>query len=191
AAGRDIVGLAGGMPVTAALAFDVIGDVGEEVLGKEGPAAVQYGGGQGDPRVREVMAELMRHEGIHASAADVVVTVGSQQALDLMARMFCDPGDVIVAEGPSYVGALSAFSQYQVEVRHVRLDDDGLDPDELEAELGRLAREGRRVKVLYTIPHFHNPAGVTLSAERRDRGVDSARRPDLLVLEAHRARLPR
>jgi DNA-binding transcriptional MocR family regulator len=183
AARPEIVSLAGGMPFTAALPFDVIGDVVEEVLGKEGPAALQYGGGQGDPRLREVMGELMRREGIHASAADVVVTVGSQQALDLMARMFCDPGDVIVAEGPSYVGALSAFSQYQVEIRHVRLDDDGLDPDELEAELGRLAREGRRVKFLYTVPNFHNPAGVTLSAERRDRVVDIARRHDLLVLE--------
>ncbi len=183
AARPEIVSLAGGMPYTAGLPFDVIGDVVEEVLGKEGAAALQYGGGQGDARLREVMVELMRREGIHASAADVVVTVGSQQALDLLARMFCDPGDVIVAEGPSYVGALSAFSQYQVEVRHVRLDDDGLDPDELEAELGRLAREGRRVKFLYTIPNFHNPAGVTLSQERRDRVVDIARRHDLLVLE--------
>ncbi|HEX6673831.1 MAG TPA: PLP-dependent aminotransferase family protein [Actinomycetes bacterium] len=183
AARPEIVSLAGGMPYTAGLPFDVIGDVVEEVLGKEGASALQYGGGQGDGRLREVMVDLMRREGIHGSAADVVVTVGSQQALDLLARMFCDPGDVIVAEGPSYVGALSAFSQYQVEVRHVRLDDDGLDPDELEAELGRLAREGRRVKFLYTIPNFHNPAGVTLSHERRDRVVEIARRHDLLVLE--------
>ncbi len=183
AARPEIVSLAGGMPYTAGLPFDVIGDVVEEVLGKEGPTALQYGGGQGDARLREVMVELMRREGVHASAADVVVTVGSQQALDLLARMFCDPGDVIVAEGPSYVGALSAFSQYQVEVRHVRLDDDGLDPDELEAELGRLAREGRRVKFLYTVPNFHNPAGVTLSEDRRDRVVEIARRHDLLVVE--------
>jgi 2-aminoadipate transaminase len=183
AARPEIVSLAGGMPYTAGLPFDVIGDVVEEVLGKEGASALQYGGGQGDARLREVMVELMRREGIHASAADVVVTVGSQQALDLLARMFCDPGDVIVAEGPSYVGALSAFSQYQVEIRHVRLDDDGLDPDELEAELGRLAREGRRVKFLYTVPNFHNPAGVTLSEARRDRVVEIARRHDLLVLE--------
>lgn len=183
AARPEIVSLAGGMPYTAALPFDVIGDVVEEVLGKEGPASLQYGGGQGDARLREVMVELMRREGIHASAADVVVTVGSQQALDLLGRMFCDPGDVIVAEGPSYVGALSAFSQYQVEVRHVRLDDDGLDPDKLDAELGRLASEGRRVKFLYTVPNFHNPAGVTLSEERRDRVVEIARRHGLLVLE--------
>jgi 2-aminoadipate transaminase len=183
AARPEIVSLAGGMPFTAALPFDVVGDVVEEVLGKEGATALQYGGGQGDPRLRDVLVELMRREGIHASAGDVVVTAGSQQALDLLGRMFCDPGDVIVAEGPSYVGALSAFSQYQVEVRHVLLDDDGLDPDELEATLGQLAREGRRAKFLYTVPNFHNPAGVTLAEERRDRVIEIAARHDLLVLE--------
>jgi 2-aminoadipate transaminase len=183
AARPEIVSLAGGMPFTAALPFDVVGDVVEEVLGKEGAAALQYGGGQGDPRLRDVLVELMRREGIHASAGDVVVTAGSQQALDLLARMFCDPGDVIVAEGPSYVGALSAFSQYQVEVRHVRVDDDGLEPDELEEALVRLAREGRRAKFLYTVPNFHNPAGVTLAEERRDRVIEIAARHDLLILE--------
>ena len=111
AARPEIVSLAGGMPFTAALPFDVVGDVVEEVLSKEGAAALQYGSGQGDPRLRDVLVELMRREGIHSSAGDVVVTAGSQQALDLLGRMFCDPGDVIVAEGPSYVGALSAFSR--------------------------------------------------------------------------------
>jgi 2-aminoadipate transaminase len=183
AARPEIVSLAGGMPFTAALPFDVVGDVVEEVLGREGAASLQYGGGQGDPRLRDVLVDLMRREGIHASAEDVVVTAGSQQALDLLGRMFCDPGDVIVAEGPSYVGALSAFSQYRVEVRHVRLDDDGLDPDELEATLEQLAREGRRAKFLYTVPNFHNPAGVTLAKERRDRVIEIAARHDLLVLE--------
>jgi 2-aminoadipate transaminase len=183
AARPEIVSLAGGMPFTAALPFDVVGDVVEEVLGREGAASLQYGGGQGDPRLRDVLVDLMRREGIHASAEDVVVTAGSQQALDLLGRMFCDPGDVIVAEGPSYVGALSAFSQYRVEVRHVRLDDDGLDPDELEATLEQLAREGRRAKFLYTVPNFHNPAGVTLAEERRDRVIEIAARHDLLVLE--------
>src|SRR6266536_1876025 len=137
----EVVSLAGGMPFTAALPFDVIGEVAAEVLDKEGPTALQYGGGQGDPRLREILVELMRLEGIHASGEDVVVTIGSQQALDLLARMFCDPGDVIVAEGPSYVGALSAFSQYQVEVRHAPLDDDGLDPDGLDQVLSRLERD--------------------------------------------------
>ncbi|HEY8199872.1 MAG TPA: PLP-dependent aminotransferase family protein, partial [Actinomycetota bacterium] len=179
----EVVSLAGGMPFTAALPFDAVGDVLDEVLAEEGPSALQYAGGQGDPRLREVLTELMRHEGIRGSGADVVVTEGSQQALDLLARMFCDPGDVIVAEGPSYVGALSAFSQYQVEVCHVALDDEGLDPDALADALARLERDGRRVKFLYTVPNFHNPAGVTLAADRRDRVVELARRHNVLVLE--------
>lgn len=179
----EVVSLAGGMPFTAALPFDVIGEVAAEVLAKEGPAALQYGGGQGDPRLRDVFVELMSMEGIHASADDVVVTVGSQQALDLLARMFCDPGDVIVAEGPSYVGALSAFSQYQVEVRHASLDDDGLDPDALAIALSQLDREGKRVKFIYTVPNFHNPAGVTMSAERRGLVLELARQHNALIIE--------
>src|SRR6266545_3393635 len=183
AARPEVVSLAGGMPFTAALPFDVVGDVLDEVLAEEGPAALQYAGGQGDPRLRDVLAELMRHEGIRGSGGDVVVTEGSQQALDLLARMFCDPGDVIVAEGPSYVGALSAFSQYQVAVCHVPLDDEGVDPDALADTLARLERDGRRVKFLYTVPNFHNPAGVTLAADRRDRVVELARRHNVLILE--------
>jgi 2-aminoadipate transaminase len=179
----EIVSLAGGMPFTAALPFDTVGNVVGDVLADEGPAALQYAGGQGDPRLREVLTELMRHEGIRGSGGDVVVTEGSQQALDLLSRMFCDPGDVIVAEGPSYVGALSAFSQYQVDVCHVPLDDDGLDPDALATTLERLERDGRRVKFLYTVPNFHNPAGVTLAAGRRERVLELARRHNVLVLE--------
>jgi DNA-binding transcriptional MocR family regulator len=179
----EVVSLAGGMPFTAALPFDVIGEVAAEVLAKEGPAALQYGGGQGDPRLRDVFVELMQMEGIHASADDVVVTVGSQQALDLLARMFCDPGDVIVAEGPSYVGALSAFSQYQVEVRHAAMDENGLDPDALAIVLSQLAREDKHVKFVYTVPNFHNPAGVTMSAERRGQVLELARRHNALIIE--------
>jgi 2-aminoadipate transaminase len=179
----EVVSLAGGMPFTAALPFDVIGEVVAEVLAREGAASLQYLGGQGDPRLREALVELMTYEHIHASESDVVVTAGSQQALDLLARMFCDPGDVIVAEGPSYVGALSAFSQYQVEVRHVPLDDQGLDPDALAETLDRLDREGKRVKFLYTVPNYHNPAGVTMSAARRPRVLELARRHNVLVVE--------
>ena len=179
----EIASLAGGMPYTAGLPFDVLGDVLAEVLEREGPTALQYGSGHGDPRLRDALPELMAYEGIHASGEDVVVTQGSQQALDILARMFCDPGDVIVAEGPTYVGALSAFSQYQVEVCHVPMDGDGLVPDILEETLAVLRREGRRVKFLYTVPNFHNPAGVTLAEARRDRVLELARRHRVLILE--------
>jgi len=183
AARPEIVSLAGGSPHTAGLPFPELRELVDEVLATEGPTALQYGPGQGDPRAREVFTMLMSEEGIEASPDDVVPTVGSQQALDLVARMFCDPGDVILAEGPSYVGALSAFSQYQVEVVHVPLDDGGLSPDALAATLDRLSAAGRHPKFLYTVPNFHNPAGVSMAEDRRDRVLDLARSHDVLVVE--------
>jgi 2-aminoadipate transaminase len=183
AARPEIVSLAGGAPFVAALPMDDIRELVNNVLVQEPTTALQYGAGQGDPRLREVLLEVMGEEGIRGAADDIILTVGSQQALDLMARMFCDPGDVIVAEGPSYVGALSAFSQYQVDVVHVPLDSDGLDPDALDHTLARLNDEQRRVKFLYTVPNFHNPAGVSLAESRRDRVLEVARRHDVLVIE--------
>jgi 2-aminoadipate transaminase len=125
----------------------------------------------------------MRLEGIDAHPDDVVVTTGSQQALDLVTRIFVDPGDVVVAEAPSYVGALGVFRAYQADVVHVPLDEHGLVPEALESTLARLAAAGRRVKLLYTVPNFHNPAGVSLSTERRPQILAIARRYGVLVLE--------
>src|SRR3712207_1816299 len=102
----EVVSLAGGMPNLSALPLDVVGKMMGELVGSRGAQALQYGSGQGDPVLRELICEVMALEGIDASPDDVVVTVGSQQALDLVTRVFCDPGDVVIAEAPSYVGAL-------------------------------------------------------------------------------------
>jgi 2-aminoadipate transaminase len=110
---------------------------------------------------------VMALEGIRADPDDVVVTVGSQMALDLVTRIYCDPGDVVLAEGPSYVGALGSFAAYQARVVHVAMDEHGLVPELLRDALRSLAAEGITPKLLYTIPNFHNPAGVTLAVERR------------------------
>ena len=120
---------------------------------------------------------------IEAHPDEIVVTTGSQQALDLVTRIFVDPGDVVVAEAPSYVGALGVFSSYQAEIAHVPLDDDGLIPEALDETLTALRRAGRRVKLLYTVPNYHNPAGVTLSAARRPRILEIAERHDVLIVE--------
>src|SRR4051794_19010756 len=179
----EVVSLAGGMPYLEGLPLDVLADVAAHVVAVQGTTALQYGSGQGDETLREQILEVMRLEGIDAHPDDVVVTTGSQQALDLVTRIFIDPGDVIVAEAPSYVGALGVFRAYQADVVHVPLDADGLIPAALEETLARLAREGRRVKLLYTVPNFHNPAGVTLSPERRPQILEIARRYGVLVLE--------
>jgi 2-aminoadipate transaminase len=176
----EVVSLAGGMPYTSALPLDAVAAAVADLVVTRGPVALQYGSGQGDPELRELICGVMALEGIAASPDDVVVTVGSQQGLDLVTRIFCDPGDVIVAEAPSYVGALGTFAAYQTEVVHVPMDDCGLVPEALEETL---ARVGRRAKFLYTVPNFHNPAGVSLSRERRDVVLSIAKRHNMLVLE--------
>ena len=179
----EVVSLAGGMPYLDGLPLDVIGEMAQRVIATRGTTALQYGSGQGDETLREQILEVMRLEGIEAHPDDVVVTTGSQQALDLVTRLFINPGDVVVAEAPSYVGALGVFRAYQADVVHVPLDQDGLVPEALEQTLTALSREGRRAKLLYTVPNFHNPAGVSLSAARRPQILDIARRHGLLVLE--------
>ena len=179
----EVVSLAGGMPYLPALPLDAIAGIAQRLVAERGAVALQYGSGQGEEVLREQIVEVMRQQQIHAHPDDVVVTTGSQQALDLVARVFLDPGDVVVAEAPSYVGALNVFRAYQAEIVHVPMDADGLQPQALDETLTRLAAQGRRVKFLYTVPNHHNPAGVTLSLERRPAVLDVCRRHGVLVLE--------
>lgn len=183
----EVVSLAGGMPYIAALPLDAVGEMLGRLAAEHGTSSLQYGIGQGTPELRERICEVMSLSGIDvgcgASPEDVVVTVGGQQALDLVARLFLDPGDVVLAEGPTYVGALGVFQAAQAQVVHVPMDADGLIPEALELAIAETARAGRRAKFLYTIPTFQNPAGVTLCEERRDRVLDICERAGLLVVE--------
>jgi len=180
----EVVSLAGGSPYIAALPLDAVGEMLGRIGSEQGTTSLQYGIGQGTVELRERICEVMALSGIHgASPDDVVVTVGGQQALDLLARLFLDPGDVVLAEGPSYVGALGVFQAAQAQVHHVPMDDEGLIPAALEEAIAAVARSGRRAKFLYTIPTFQNPAGVTLSEERREQVLDICERAGLLVVE--------
>ncbi|MBB2912723.1 DNA-binding transcriptional MocR family regulator [Streptosporangium becharense] len=179
----EVVSLAGGMPYVTALPLDVVGDLVSDLVARRGPVALQYGSGQGDPHLREQICDVMRMEGIEANADDVVVTVGSQQALDLVTRIFIDPGDVILAEGPSYVGALGTFSAYQAKVIHIAMDDEGIVPESLAQTIYALRSAGNRIKFLYTIPTFQNPAGVTLNAVRRQQVLEICQRAGVLIVE--------
>jgi DNA-binding transcriptional MocR family regulator len=163
----EVVSLAGGMPYLPALPLEQLADELAQMVASEGMTALQYGSAQGTPELREQICEVMALEGIRAHPDDVTVTVGSQMALDMVTRIFCDPGDVVLAEAPSYVGALSTFASYQAQVVQVPMDDEGLIPAELDATLCSLHAQGRPPKFLYTIPNFHNPAGVTLALARR------------------------
>ncbi len=179
----EVVSLAGGMPYVSALPQGLIVDAMERVMREQGPVALQYGSGQGVPALREQILDVMALEGIRASADDVVITTGSQHALELFSKIFLDPGDVVLAEAPSYVTAMVIFNSYQAEVDHVPMDEHGLIPEALRQHISRLKAAGRTIKFLYTVPTFQNPAGVTLSWERRLEILDIAHQNDILVLE--------
>ena len=179
----EVVSLAGGMPYIGGLPLEEIGEMMRRLVVEKGETALQYGSGQGHEELREHITQIMALEGVRAHPDDVVVTTGSQQALDLVTTIFIDPGDVIVAEAPSYVGALGVFRAHEADVVHVPMDEDGLIPEALESTLARLAAEGKRVKFLYTVPNYHNPGGVTLTLERRPRILEICRRFKVLVLE--------
>jgi len=176
----EVVSLAGGMPNLAALPMDALAGEVADLVAREGHVALQYGSAQGRPELCEQICEVMALEGIRADPDDVVVTVGSQMALDLVTRIYCDPGDVGLAEGPSYVGALGSFAAYQARVVHVAMDAHGLVPSLLRAALETVRP---RPKFLYTVPTFHNPAGVTLSVERRAEVLAICREYGVAVVE--------
>jgi DNA-binding transcriptional MocR family regulator len=179
----EIVSLAGGMPNISGLPLDAVSETIADLVSTRGASAMQYGSGQGDPVLREQICTVMRLEGIDAHPDDVVVSVGSQQAVDLVTRIFCDPGDVILCEAPSYVGALGVFRAYQADVVHVAMDEHGLVPRALREAIAVTRAAGRTIKFLYTIPNYHNPAGVSMAPARRPEILDICREADLLVLE--------
>ncbi len=179
----EVVSLAGGMPYLQSLPLESLAGEAAALVNEEGLVALQYGSGQGIVHLREQICHVMALEGISAHPDDVMVTVGSQMALDLVTRVFCDPGDVILAEAPSYVGALGTFRAYEAQVVHVAMDDDGMIPEALQAAIESCRAAGRRVKLLYTIPNFHNPAGVTMSDERRILIAEICRRAGIAILE--------
>jgi 2-aminoadipate transaminase len=179
----EVVSFAGGMPDTSALDMEAVEAVVAQVIRDSGATALQYGGGQGRAPLRELLVEVMEHEGVPAHADELLITVGGQQALELIAKCFLDPGDVVLAEGPTYVGGIGAMTSHQADVRHVPMDAEGMRIDLLEEALDGLAREGRRAEYVYTIPNHQNPAGVSLSVERRHRLAEVAERHDLLIVE--------
>jgi 2-aminoadipate transaminase len=180
----DVISLAGGLPDTSTFPPDSYAALMQQVAADSCARALQYGPTEGLEVVKRSILEVMAEEGIHGvDTEDVLVTTGGQQVIDLVCKTLIDPGDVIVAEAPTYPGAVPAFSAYQADVVQIPMDGDGMRVDEMEATLDRLDAEGRRPKFIYTVPNFQNPAGVTLSRPRRERLVRIANERELLVLE--------
>jgi DNA-binding transcriptional MocR family regulator len=179
----EIVSLAGGMPNLSALPMEMMAEVVRDLVATNGTEALQYGSGQGHPLLREQICEVMALEGIRADADDVIVTTGSQQALDLISRIFIDPGDVVLVEAPSYVGALGTFSQYQASVVHIETDQNGMVPVALTEAIKSVRATGRKIKFLYLIPNYQNPTGVMLSADRRTEILQICAKEEIFIVE--------
>ncbi|HEY3866082.1 MAG TPA: PLP-dependent aminotransferase family protein [Solirubrobacteraceae bacterium] len=179
----DVISLAGGLPDTSTFAAELYAKLMSKVAAESTARALQYGPTEGMASTVDCIVEVMAAEGTAIDPANVIVTTGGQQVIDLVCKALIDPGDVIVAEAPTYPGAVPTFGAYQADVVQIEIDSEGMPIDELEAVLDRLASEGRRPKFIYTIPNFQNPGGVTMSLPRRRRLIEVARERELLLLE--------
>jgi 2-aminoadipate transaminase len=159
---RPVINFASGLPDPAGFPVKALQEATEQVLAEDWRAGLQYGEAEGYRPLREWVAADLTSRGVPTEAAQVLIVSGSQQGIDLVARAFLQPGDVVLTEEPSYLAALQVFASFEADVRPVRTDDDGLDPQAAAAALGRPG-----VKLLYTMPNHQNPAGTTLAPDRR------------------------
>src|SRR5436853_5342063 len=174
----EIISFAGGMPAPELFPVDAIAEAHKEVFAEEGPQAMQYSTTEGVRPLRQWIADRVAKRGINTNADGVLVTTGSQQAIDLVAKIFIDPGDEVIVENPCYLAALQSFSGFEARFVAVESDDDGMRTDQVEAALQR-----SRAKLIYVVSEFSNPKGTSLSAERREHLVELARRYQVPILE--------
>ncbi len=178
-----VISLAGGLPDTSSFPPKTFAAQMTRIAQESAAEALQYGPTEGFRETVDCIVEVMGAEGMLPDPEDVIVTTGGQQAIDLLCKALLDPGDAVICEAPTYPGAIPVFCSYEAETIQIECDGDGMRVDELEATLERLDTEGRRPKLIYSVPSFQNPAGVTMSLERRQRLVELARSRELLVVE--------
>src|SRR3954453_21360978 len=179
----EVISLAGGLPDTSTFPAEDLAALMAHVAADSAAAALQYGPTEGLDELKACIVEVMAAEGMTVETDELLVTTGGQQVIDLVCKTLLDPGDVVIAEAPTYPGAVPVFTSYQADVVQIEMDAEGMRVDVMEAALDRLDAEGRVPKFIYTVPSFQNPAGVTLSLERRRRLVRVAEERELLVLE--------
>ncbi len=179
----EIISLAGGLPDTSTFPVDAFVAEMDRIASGKVPEVLQYGPTEGLQLVREQITEVMLAEQMHVDVADVTVTTGGQQAIDLITKVLIDPGDILICDAPTYPGAIPTFCSYEAEIIQIESDADGMRIDILEQTLAELAERGRKPKFIYSVPTFQNPGGVTLSLERRQQLVAIARRHEILIVE--------
>jgi len=180
----EVISFAGGLPDPNAFPVDEVAEITVDILKRDGANALQYSPTEGDPKLKnEIIAHHEREDGMTLTPDNILITVASQQGLDLVGKCFIDPGDPVIVGLPTYVGGLGAFNSYRARMIGVPLDDGGKRMDLLEQELKKLAGDCRKPKFIYVVPDFQNPAGITLKRERREQLIEIAQRYDVLILE--------
>lgn len=179
----DIISFAGGLPEVRALNFQKLEKYVKRTLKTDGDINVQYGRSDGYYPFKTKLIEVMKLEGIDAVEEDIITTTGGQQALDLLAKIFINPGDTVITESPAYTGALNSFKSYEAKIVDISIDDKGMDTSILENKLEELAKKKIPVKFIYLVPNFSNPSGVTLSLDRRKKILELAKKHKTMILE--------
>lgn len=179
----EVVSLAGGMPFVSALNHEIIAETFSKVIKQRGNIALQYGSGQGEVGLREQITEVVALTQVQTHPDDVVITAGSQMAIDLIVRVFCNPHEVVFVESPSYVGALGVFRAYECDVVHVAGDEFGLNPTALAEAIVEAKKAGKTPKMIYTIPTYQNPSGLTQDESRRKQILEVAKKNNILIVE--------
>jgi len=178
-----MISFAGGLPAPETFPVNDLKQIVCEILEKDGPDSLQYGTTEGDPLLRRMLVERHNRQGLKIGIDNLIITSASQQAIDLLAKVFLNPGDYVLCGLPSYLGGINAFRLYEARMKGVPLDKDGMMADKLEEAIIKIRKTGKRIKFIYVIPDFQNPSGITLLEERRLKIIDIAEKYDLLIVE--------
>ncbi len=182
--GKQVISLAGGLPDPRVFPKEELAEIAKEVIAEKGDKSLQYSPTIGVTEFREELKKFLIRKGVKVNSdEDILVTTGSQQALDLTARVFIEKDDEIILELPTYLAAINAFRLSKPGMTTIPIDEDGMRTDILEQEVKRLKWLGRNIKFIYTIPVAHNPAGVTMSVDRKKELLEIASKYDLIVIE--------
>ena len=179
----EIISLAGGMPDPATFPAEEIKEISQNIFTKKSAQALQYSSTEGLPKLRKSILNHLAKDGNNGELENIIISSGSQQGLDLIGKVFLSPGDIAIVELPSYLAALNAFHSYGGELVGIPMDDEGMQMDILEGKLTQLKNEGKKVKFIYTISNFQNPAGVTMSLARRKKIIEIAQKFNVFIVE--------
>ncbi|MDW7651014.1 MAG: PLP-dependent aminotransferase family protein [Bacillota bacterium] len=179
----DVMSFAGGFPSAEFFPMEKVSEVMQDLIDQEGKCALQYGPTEGNLDLRQYLADKMTREGVPASVDNILISNGSQQGMDLLSKVFINPGDVVIVEEPGYVGGLGAIYNYQGDRISIPLDEEGIRTDLLASRLRKLQMEGKKPKFAYLVPNFQNPTGICMSLERRKEVLRLAREYNFVIIE--------